>query len=171
MILLGRHLDHLSILIGLVKVLDAGNLGYLALCHNRIAHRLQSFQLYFQEPFDNVIFLDWWNLHSHFYLSFFPLSDLEPHLFKVFKPFIAPHRKNVFIQIIELLVGAFGDDSQHERRIVAGVLEYFVLELDCYIHFLDRTREKGRLTKRNRGTVDVDEILCLSQLSELLLFL
>jgi hypothetical protein len=133
---------HWGILIGLVKVLYANDLRDFTLGEDWQADRLQTLKLYLQKPFDGVVFPYRGDLHCNLHLCPLPLANLEPHLLKVLKPLIAPHREDILVEIVEFGIVAFGDHPQHER-VRPIIFDDFVLEADGDVYFFDRTREES----------------------------
>lgn len=84
---------------------------------------------------------DWGDLNSHFDLSLFLTPNFKSDLLEILKPLVAAYREDVLIELVEVGVAAFSDDSEHELMVAAVILDEFVLESDSHIHLLDRTRE------------------------------
>lgn len=117
----------------------------------------------FQKAFDDVVLFNRWDFDSDFDLSFLYFSDFESDFFKIFEPLIASDREDVLIEIVELLISAFGNDSEHKRVVGAVILEDLVFEFNDDINFLDRAREQSCFSERNVVTINVDKIFGLSE--------
>lgn len=141
LVLLSWYFDDRSILISLVQILDAKNLGDFALGIDGKRHWRQALKLNLQETFNDIVFPDRWNLDCHFDLGTFSLPDLEANLLEILEPLIAAHRKDVFVKIVELSIIALGDHAQHEG-IGSVVLDDLILEADGDIELLDGAREE-----------------------------
>lgn len=136
LVLFGWDLDDWRVFVGLVKVLDAEDLGDLAFRVNGERNWLQAFKLNLQKPFNHVIFPDRRDLDGNLDLRSLFLSDLEPHFLKVLKPLVAPNREDVLIQIVELGIVALGDNPEH-KGIGAVILNDLILESYRDIKFLN----------------------------------
>ena len=100
LVLLSRHLDHLSVLVRLVQVLNAGDLGYFALGYHGVTNRLEPFELDFQKPFDDRLLSEWGNFDCYHNSGFFSFPDFESDLFKVLKPLMTPNRKHILFIVV-----------------------------------------------------------------------
>lgn len=90
MILFCRDFDHRSILIRLIKILDTDDLGHLAFGIDWQADRDQTFELHFQESFNDVVISNGRDLDGDFDLSTLFFSDFKPDFFEILESFIAP---------------------------------------------------------------------------------
>ena len=72
---------------------------------------MKTFELDFQETFDDIVLLNRRDFNGDFYLSFFSFSYFEPNFLKVLVSLIASDGEDILIQIVEFWITAFGDDS------------------------------------------------------------
>jgi hypothetical protein len=139
-------------------------LGHLAFCYDWVTYRLKALKLHLQKPFNHVVFFYWRNFDGDLHLSLFSLSYLEPHLLKVLEPLIASDRKNILIQVIEFLVAALGNDSEHERIVGTIVFKNLIFQFDNDINFLDGSGEESGFTEGDTVPIDVDEVFGFGEL-------
>lgn len=113
LVLLSWDLNDWGILIGLVEVLDADNLGHFAFGVDGETDRLQAFKLHLQEALNNIVLSDGRDLDCYFNLCAFFLADLEADFLEVLEALVAAYRKDVFVEVVELGIVAFGNHAQH----------------------------------------------------------
>ena len=118
----------------------------------------------FKKTLNDIVFSNRRNFDCYFYLSSLFLSDFKSDFLKVLKPFITSDRKHIFIKVVEFLIIASCNDSQHER-IWPIVFDYFILKTNRDIELLNWSREESRLAEHDVGSVYFYEIFCLCKLS------
>ena len=104
---------------------------------------MKVFKLNFEDSVDVVVLFDWWYLNGHLNEGFLFFSNFESNLFEVLEPFVAPDRKNIFIEGIKFSVAALSDNPEHER-IGGGVfIDDLFPKVDGNINFFDGARKES----------------------------
>ena len=114
MVFLGWDFDHGGVFVDFVEFFEASDFGDFAVDSDGEAERLGVFELDFEHPANFIVFFDGRDFDCDFDLSSFFGPDFEPDFFKVFVSFVTSDREDVFVEIVELLVAALGDDSKEE---------------------------------------------------------
>lgn len=170
MIFLGWYFNHGHVLVSFKEIFDADDVWNFALDIDGQADRDKALQLYFQESLNYIILPDWRDLDCYLDLSSLLLSDLEPNLFKILKSFVTSDREDILIQIVELWIVAFGNDSQHEW-ILSILLDDLIFESDGNVELFNGSWEESSLAEHDIGSVDLYEIFSFGELCRILLVL